>query len=717
VVNGKIYAIGGGAASGGSYSGAKTFSTVEAYDPATDTWTTKSEMPTARGFHSANVVDGRIYVIGGTAGPAYETSTCILTVEVYEPATDTWTQKGDIPASRGAGFTSVVDGKIYAMGGYGGARRVDEYDPVTDTWTEKADMPAWRVSLSTSVLDGKIYAIGGHPGSSPYPGKTTVDVYDPATDTWTTAPDMPTGRWGVRTSVVDGKIYAIGGLDRGLGLACGTVEEYDPARTVEVSPASAVADQPTPLEVTVVLGRPLEETETLRRMILDLSPLGIPDDLPLEHAGAGRYTLSTTVTPLRSGHCDVLILMETTEGKRYRFLTATLDVYPGGDEVLYQDEVGSRWEAEVSSAGTLDLTGSDVVHGGSYAQAITLPSGTLKYTYTDPDGLSTFGYTILEFWIHPGSSSTEQATLGLMATEGSHYLKLGYHLGITLQPNEWQVVSIPLEDLELVDTHLKEIELRGVVGTFYLDDLGLVAVEYGLEKALATPERIKADGTMQTLLTVQAVPAVPEPGAPPTVTIDLTPIGGAPDAVMTDDGTGGDQAAGDGLYTLRTTVDPAIENGRKELGITSTDRRLQVVRTHLFVEIYPDGDRILYEDGPGEGWTVQVARGESDLMSTTFVHSGSFSHAISPHPRLGVSVEYTLDDPEGIAPFGYTLEFYINGGEASGQDPVFGGRKLSGLGIVPQAGIWLPVSIPASQLRGVACGPSRADRTCGGRCG
>jgi N-acetylneuraminic acid mutarotase len=227
VVNGKIYAIGGGVGSSSSYSSVETFSTVEEYDPATDTWTTKSDMPTARGFHSANVLDGKIYVIGGSSAAPYG-GTAILAVEVYDPATDTWTQKGNIPGRRGAGFSSVVDGKIYAFGGYGGLGTVHEYDPVTDTWTRKANMPTRRCGLSTSVLDGKIYAIGGHPGSSPYPGLATVEVYDPATDTWTTAPDMPTGRCGVRTSVVDGKIYAIGGyMGTWLGPMCVTVGEYD----------------------------------------------------------------------------------------------------------------------------------------------------------------------------------------------------------------------------------------------------------------------------------------------------------------------------------------------------------------------------------------------------------------------------------------------------------------------------------------------------------
>jgi N-acetylneuraminic acid mutarotase len=226
VVNGKIYAMGGGDLSAGA-SAIRAFSTVEEYDPATDTWTTKSEMPTARFGHSANVVDGSIYVIGG--GPSCPWCGAILTLEVYEPATDTWIRQADIPRPIITASTSVVDGKIYAIGGEGTGGRVDEYDPVTDTWTRKADMPTPRTDLSTSVVDGKIYAIGGDGAGI----VATVEVYDPATDTWTTAPDMPTARTGVSTSVANGKIYAIGGLASWGGTGLRTVEEYAPPLVVD----------------------------------------------------------------------------------------------------------------------------------------------------------------------------------------------------------------------------------------------------------------------------------------------------------------------------------------------------------------------------------------------------------------------------------------------------------------------------------------------------
>jgi N-acetylneuraminic acid mutarotase len=179
VVDGKIYVIGGD--SGGDM----LIVTVDVYDPLTDSWTTKADMPTPRGASGTSVVDGKIYAIGGVTHPLGQV---VPAVEVYDPATNTWTQKADMPTARYIFSTSVVDGKIYVIGGAlpplvadrQGISLVEEYDPVTDTWTEKSPMPTARHSLATGVVNGIIYAIGGWKGDVFY-GPT--EAYDPATDT------------------------------------------------------------------------------------------------------------------------------------------------------------------------------------------------------------------------------------------------------------------------------------------------------------------------------------------------------------------------------------------------------------------------------------------------------------------------------------------------------------------------------------------------------
>jgi hypothetical protein len=62
-----------------------------------------------------------------------------------------------------------------------------------------------------------------------------------------------------------------------------------------------------------------------------------------------------------------------------------------------------------------------------------------------------------------------------------------------LAPNEWQLVSIRLEDLGVVDTRLKDMQLQGVVGTSYLDDMALVIPAYRLGEVQVVPALMMAD--------------------------------------------------------------------------------------------------------------------------------------------------------------------------------------------------------------------------------
>jgi N-acetylneuraminic acid mutarotase len=231
-VNGKIYVIGGGKSVLGV-----GLSTVDEYNPETDAWTPKTDMPTKRFVLSASAVNGKIYAIGGK--PAHGVAP-LTTVEEYDPATNTWTTKADMKTARFGLSTCAVNGKIYAIGGspasespYPGLATVEEYDPATDTWTTKTDMPARRAYFSTSVVNGKIYAIGGGRDLATS-GLSTVEEYDPVADTWTPKTDMPTARFLLSTSTVNDRIYAIGGAvtdwnSSSRWQGCSTLEEYNPS--------------------------------------------------------------------------------------------------------------------------------------------------------------------------------------------------------------------------------------------------------------------------------------------------------------------------------------------------------------------------------------------------------------------------------------------------------------------------------------------------------
>jgi N-acetylneuraminic acid mutarotase len=230
-VNGKIYAIGGGLSWGGT-----CVSAVEEYDPATDTWTTKSDMPTARANLSTCVVNGKIYAIGGATGP----TEIFSIVEEYDPATDTWTTKANMPTARNFPSACVLNGKIYVIGGafsqQGLTSIVEIYDPGTNTWSDTiSDMQTVRAGFATSIVNGRIYAFGGIPNMLAAP-LSTIEEFDPETDIWTFKSDMPTGRLFLTSTSVNNKIYIIGGTVNDVSniVLTDQVEEYDPELDIEL---------------------------------------------------------------------------------------------------------------------------------------------------------------------------------------------------------------------------------------------------------------------------------------------------------------------------------------------------------------------------------------------------------------------------------------------------------------------------------------------------
>ena len=225
-LDGKIYAMGGFRA---TY--VALYNILQTYDTVENKWSTKENMPTARYSLSSSVVDGKIYAIGGLVGEAGDYKPTSV-VEMYDPLTDTWTKKKSMPTARYGLATTVVNGKIYAIGGateydvsISSVATVEEYDPITDTWTQKADMITPRYYLAADAANGLIYAVGGYDINNNV--LATVELYVPERNVWLDVMDMPTPRRGLSAVGANGRIYAIGGYgigDQDLSI----LEEYTP---------------------------------------------------------------------------------------------------------------------------------------------------------------------------------------------------------------------------------------------------------------------------------------------------------------------------------------------------------------------------------------------------------------------------------------------------------------------------------------------------------
>ena len=205
VINGILYLAGGTDC-------CVNIASLTAYDPTTDTWSTKASMPTARGGNPVGaVMNGLLYVAGGS-NAAWE---ALSTLEVYNPATNTWITKAPMPTGRYHPAGGVVNGILYVVGGRtsgGMFATVEAYDPATDSWTTKASMPTPRAALSVGVVNGLLYAVGGTSGCAPAcTALSTVEVYNPATDSWTTQAPLSTARVDLRAGLLNGLLYAVGG--------------------------------------------------------------------------------------------------------------------------------------------------------------------------------------------------------------------------------------------------------------------------------------------------------------------------------------------------------------------------------------------------------------------------------------------------------------------------------------------------------------------------
>jgi N-acetylneuraminic acid mutarotase len=191
-VGDKMYVIGGAAVAPGATNPSihpttaqSVLGTVEEYDPKTNKWRARASMPTPRNHTAAGVVNGKIYVIGGRLGAAFiAASSNLSNVEAYDPATDTWSGPlSKMPTARSGLCAGVYDGRVYVAGGefqnaveQTAYRAFEAYDPATNSWFVLPPMVLARHGVAGGVIGNRFYAISGDIQSS----GTGIEVSTPA---------------------------------------------------------------------------------------------------------------------------------------------------------------------------------------------------------------------------------------------------------------------------------------------------------------------------------------------------------------------------------------------------------------------------------------------------------------------------------------------------------------------------------------------------------
>ena len=211
VVNGRVYVL------GGLDENRTSRDTVEVYNPATDTWAFAHPLPFAVNHNAAAVAAGRLYSFGAGAGETF----------VYDANGNSWSSRASshyVHARTAA--VGVIDDKIYVAGGTEtpSQRELEVYDPVANTWTVKAPMNVPRNHCAGGVIDGKFYVVGGRTIES----TNALEVYDPQTNSWSARAPMPTVRSGIAAAVVNNELWVFGGEDPDGFTLHKEVEVYNP---------------------------------------------------------------------------------------------------------------------------------------------------------------------------------------------------------------------------------------------------------------------------------------------------------------------------------------------------------------------------------------------------------------------------------------------------------------------------------------------------------
>ncbi len=214
----------------------RALSTAELYDPATQTFTPTGTMPAAAlGQAAALLPNGTVLLAGGTNAPGSLTS--LSTAEIYNPQTRSFQLAGDLKNARqGQSATSLQNGQVLVAGGWrvgdDPTRTAELYTLGSGSFTLTGNMGIGRRYHAAALLfDGTVLTVGGLNGAD------SAQVYDPSTGafTWTSTNmseyrDHPTATLILNTeTAADTQVLVAGGVQTNSGPTGGKgLELYDP---------------------------------------------------------------------------------------------------------------------------------------------------------------------------------------------------------------------------------------------------------------------------------------------------------------------------------------------------------------------------------------------------------------------------------------------------------------------------------------------------------
>lgn len=231
----------------GGYDRGECLRSVEIYDPLLNRWTQLTPMREARGRFDITVIDGKVYAIGGCNG-----TTELATAEVYNSENGKWAALPPLTLARSNIGVCDLDGKVYCVGGWNGQygmKKCNVFDPVTTEWSDIAPLNFGRYQAAVTSMHGKVYAVGG---CDAWNCLNTVEVYNPELNTWDFLPPLNTARRGCGVAFYQNKLIVVGGSD-GCQSLC-TTEVFD-FETETWSPGPSMTSCRANISVAIIDGK------------------------------------------------------------------------------------------------------------------------------------------------------------------------------------------------------------------------------------------------------------------------------------------------------------------------------------------------------------------------------------------------------------------------------------------------------------------------------